>query len=101
MLASLRNFGLVLVLIPLLLGISVLHTIDLSLIAPVPIEQTQTDSIPDSFAETLEEIGKEDDLYTRYAGLLLNTSETGNGILNSSLKPNLIFLVLTPPPDRA
>lgn len=102
MIVTLRKFGpVMLLLIPLLFGFSTLHTFDLGMIAPAPVEQSQTDSLPNTFSETLEENSKEDDLHSRYNTLLPDKYQLGSKTYNSDLRAKIVLLVPTPPPDLA
>jgi hypothetical protein len=102
MIVTLRKFGpVMLVLIPLLFGVSILHTFDLGIIAPSPVEQSQTDNLPNSLSETLEEISKEDDLHSRYNSLFLDNCQLSSKSSNNDLRAKIVLLVPTPPPDKA
>ena len=102
MIVTLRKFGpVMLLLIPLLFGVSTLHIYDLGMIASAPVEQSQSDSLHNTLSETLEEISKEDDLHSRYNSLLLDKYQLSSKSYNSDLRAKIVLLVPTPPPDLA
>lgn len=102
MMNSFRKFSAVLLLLaPLLLGLSIQHSLDPEHYTPVPAEQSQSDIIVNSLSETMEEMSKEDDTHFRHSSFHPDAVPFSNGTFFNGLRERTVLLVPTPPPDLA
>ena len=95
-----RKFSAVLFLLaPLLLGLSIQHSLNTEQYVPLSSEHSQTDSMVHSLSDTLEEMSKEDDTHIRYTSYHPDAEPYCGGTFFSGLRERTVQLVPTPTPD--
>ncbi|PWN06278.1 hypothetical protein [Rhodohalobacter mucosus] len=95
-----RKYGFVLMLlVPLLLGISIQHTLDSEHFAPAPVEQSQSDNLVNTLSETVEELSKEDDVHIRNTSFQPQAVPYSSGAFFTDPRARTVVVVPTPPPD--
>lgn len=100
MMHSIQKYGvLILLLAPLLLGLSIEHTLDSEYFAPDPVEQSHSDFIVNSLSITMEEISKEDEIHILNTSFLPEAAPYSSDTFISGPKARTVVLVPTPPPD--